>query len=98
MPQFEGGVQAMYRFLRRHLRYPRADQSIGLEGTVFVRFIIDVTGTVTGVEVIRGASGSLDKEAMRVISLMPKWKPGSQHGMPVNVRMVLPIKFELGKD
>jgi protein TonB len=98
MPEFEGGAKAMYKFLRKHLRYPRADQQMGFEGTVFVRFIIDITGTVTGVEVIRGVGGSLDKEAMRVIALMPKWKPGSQHGAAVNIRMVLPIKFEIGKD
>lgn len=98
MPEFEGGAKAMYKFLQRHLRYPRADQRIGIQGTVFVRFIIDITGTVTGVEVVRGVSGTLDKEAMRVIALMPKWKPGSQHGTPVNIRMVLPIKFEMDKE
>jgi len=98
MPEFEGGTKAMYKFLQKHLRYPRADQRIGLQGTVFVRFIIDITGTVTGVEVIRGVGGSLDKEAMRVIALMPKWKPGSQHGTPVNIRMILPIKFAMDKE
>jgi len=89
MPEFEGGEQAMHRFLQRHLRYPHTDQ----EGTVYIRFVIDITGTVTGIEVIRGVSGLLDREASRVIALMPKWKPGAQHGAPVNVRMVLPIKF-----
>lgn len=94
MPQFEGGASAMYRFLRRHLRYPHTDQ----QGTVYVRFVIDITGTVTGVEVIRGVSGLLDREASRVIAIMPKWKPGAQHGAPVNVRMILPIKFEQEKE
>lgn len=94
MPEFEGGAKAMYRFLRKHLHYPHTDQ----QGTVFVRFIIDVTGNVTGVEVMRGVSGLLDREASRVIALMPKWKPGAQHGTPVNVRMVLPIKFERGNE
>ncbi|HTH55274.1 MAG TPA: energy transducer TonB [Cyclobacteriaceae bacterium] len=94
MPEFEGGTKAMYKFLRKHLHYPHTDQ----QGTVYVRFIIDITGTVTGVEVIRGVSGLLDKEAARVIAIMPKWKPGAQHGAPVNVRMILPIKFEMGKE
>lgn len=94
MPEFEGGAKAMYKFLRKHLRYPHTDQ----QGTVYVRFIVDITGTVTGVEVIRGVSGLLDKEASRVIAIMPKWKPASQHGNPVNVRMVLPIKFEMGRE
>lgn len=98
MPEFEGGAKAMYKFLRKTLRYPKAASRIGLEGVVYVRFIIDVTGTVTGVEVIKSATGVLDIEASRVIGLMPKWKPGSQHGEPVNVRMVLPIKFELGNE
>ena len=90
MPEFEGGERAMYRFLRRHLRYPHTDQ----EGTVYIRFVVDITGSVTGIEVMRGVSGLLDREASRVIALMPKWKPGAQHGAPVNVRMVMPIKFQ----
>lgn len=98
MPAFEGGTKALYRFLRKTLRYPKVAQQTGQEGTVWVRFIIDVTGVVTGVEVIRSVGGVLDKEASRVIGLMPNWKPGMQHGTPVNVRMVLPIKFELDKE
>lgn len=98
MPEFEGGVKELYKFLRKTLRYPRVAQHTGQEGTVFVRFTIDVTGAVTGVEVIRGIDGTLDKEASRVIGLMPNWKPGMQHGMPVNVRMVLPIKFEINRE
>ncbi len=98
MPVFEGGTKALYRFLRKTLHYPKVAQQTGQEGTVLVRFIIDVTGAITGVEVIRGVGGVLDKEASRVIGLMPNWKPGMQHGTPVNVRMVLPIKFELGEE
>ncbi len=98
MPVFEGGTKALYKFLRKTLRYPKVAQQTGQEGTVLVRFIIDVTGAITGVEVIRSVGGVLDKEASRVIGLMPNWKPGMQHGSPVNVRMVLPIKFELDKE
>ncbi len=98
MPVFEGGTKALYKFLRKTLRYPRLAQQTGEEGTVYVRFVIDVTGSVTGIEVINGVTAALDKEASRVISLMPRWKPGLQHGAPVNVRMVLPIKFEFNKE
>ena len=98
MPEFEGGTKALYRFLRKTLQYPNVSQRIGEEGTVFVRFVIDVTGSVTGIEVLKSVSSPLDKEASRVIAKMPKWKPGKQHGAPVNVRMVLPIKFEFNKE
>lgn len=98
MPEFEGGAKALYKYLRKTLRYPKAAARVGQEGVVYVRFVIDVTGSVTGVEVIKNVSGVLDNEASRVIGLMPKWKPGSQHGEPVNVRMVLPIKFELNNE
>jgi protein TonB len=98
MPEFEGGMKAMYKFLRKSLRYPAASRRIGEEGIVFVRFVVDVTGSITGIEVLRGVSASLDKEATRVIGLMPHWKPGKQHGSPVNVRMTLPIKFEMNQE
>jgi protein TonB len=98
MPEFEGGTKALYKFLQKTLRYPKAAERMGEEGIVFVRFIIDVTGTVTAVEVIKGVGVVLDNEASRVITLMPKWKPGTQHGEPVNVRMVLPIKFQIDKN
>ncbi|MBS1506719.1 MAG: energy transducer TonB [Bacteroidetes bacterium] len=95
MPEYNGGVSAMMKFLQKHLKYPRAAQQIAQEGTVFVRFVVDGDGNVIGVEVIKGVSGVLDKEAMRVIAMMPKWKPGRQHNNPVSVRMVLPVKFKL---
>lgn len=95
MPEFEGGLKALYKFLGKNLRYPIAAKNQGQEGTVLVRFVVDFTGAVTNIEIIRSVSGSLDKEAARVISLLPKWKPGKQHDSPVNVRMVVPIKFTL---
>ncbi len=98
MPEFEGGMKAMYKFLRKTLRYPAASRRVGEEGVVFVRFVVDVTGAITGIEVIKSVGASLDKEATRVIALMPQWKPGKQHGSPVNVRMTLPIKFEINKE
>jgi protein TonB len=98
MPEFEGGEKALYKFLRKTVRYPEVAKRTGEEGTVYVKFIIDVTGAVTGIEIIKGVSAALDKEALRVINLMPHWKPGKQHGMAVNVRRILPLKFEFNKE
>lgn len=95
MPQYEGGLKAMSRFISKHIHYPPPARATGQEGTVFVRFVVNDHGQVVDVEVIKGVSATLDKEAMRVIAMMNKWKPGLQHHLPVNVRMVLPIKFQL---
>lgn len=96
MPEYIGGAKAMARFFRKNLRYPHAEKATGTEGTVFVRFVVDENGHVTNIEVIRSASGGLDKEAARVIAMMPDWKPGLQHNSAVSVRMVVPIKFAFG--
>ena len=95
MPQYEGGLEAMMKFIQKKIRYPRAPRVMGIEGTVFIRFVINSDGSVSGVEVIKGVHPDYDKEAMRVISMMPSWRSGSQNGQPVAVRMVLPIKFNL---
>lgn len=95
MPQYEGGLKAMVRFLSKNVHYPGAAKNIGLEGIVYVRFVINNNGEVVDVQVIKGVSALLDNEAMRVVALMTKWRPGTQHGIPVNVRMVLPIKFQI---
>lgn len=94
-PEYQGGIEAMVKFLHKHFRYPNHAKSIGIEGLVFVRFIINAEGRVTSVEVIKGISEDCDREAARVISLMPDWKPGRMGPTPVSVRMVLPIKFKL---
>ncbi len=95
MPVYEGGLSAMIKFLRKNLHYPSSARMTGIEGSVYIRFVIDGQGAVTDVEVIKGINGALDKEAIRVVAIMPRWKPGRQHNLPVNVRMVLPIKFKL---
>ncbi len=83
----------MLKFLIKNLRYPASARSIGQEGTVYVRFVVNNTGQVVDVEVVRGVSAVLDQEAMRVVALMKKWKPGMQHDIPVNVRMVIRLNF-----
>jgi periplasmic protein TonB len=95
MPVYESGLDAMHRFLSKNVRYPAIDRRNGTEGTVYVQFIIDEIGTVSNVEVIKGISTTLDNEAVRVIASMKQWKPGSQNGQPVSIRMVIPIKFKL---
>jgi protein TonB len=95
MPEYEGGVSAMIKFLHKNLHYPPSARNMGIEGSVFVRFIVNDIGQVVDVEVVRGVNAALDTEAARVVALMRKWKPGMQHNIPVNVRMVLPIKFQL---
>lgn len=95
MPHYDGGLEAMMKFIQKKIRYPRAPRVQGIEGTVFVRFIVNGDGTVSDVEIIRGVHPDYDKEAKRVISLLPSWIGGSHHGRPVSVRMVLPIRFDL---
>jgi periplasmic protein TonB len=95
MPAYEGGNEAMMKFIQKRIRYPRPAIRQEIEGTVYVRFIVRGDGSVTDVEVIKGIHPDCDKEAMRVIALLPSWKGGSHNGRPVSVRMVLPIRFNL---
>jgi protein TonB len=95
MPQYEGGMEAMMKFIQKKIKFPSAPKRLGLGGTVYVRFIVRGDGSITDIEVIRGVHPDYDKEAMRVISLLPAWKGGSHNGRPVSVRMVLPIKFNV---
>jgi protein TonB len=92
---YTGGMDAMYNFIRSKIHYPASARRMGLEGTVYVSFVIGRDGKVTKVEVIRGLSPDCDKEAARVIALLPGWNPGRQNDVPVMVRMTLPIKFAL---
>lgn len=95
MPRYEGGLEAMMKFIQKKIRYPRAPRQLGIEGTVYVRFVVNGDGSISEVEILRGVHPDYDKEAMRVISMLPSWKGGSHNGRPVSVRMVLPIKFNL---
>jgi protein TonB len=95
MPAYEGGLEALYRFVQRKVHYPAGDRRIGVEGTVYVSFVVNRNGDVVDVKTIKGISASCDKEAERVISMLAKWTPGMQHHRPVSVRMTLPIKFQI---
>ena len=95
MPQFEGGMSELIRYLQRKLKYPASARRNETEGTVYVGFVVGSSGEIRNVEVIKGISKDCDAEAVRVISSMPKWKAGRQNKYPVSVKMVLPIKFAL---
>ncbi len=96
MPEYEGGLEAMYKFIKKEVRYPKSARNIRVEGMVYVKFVVNSDGSVSDVTVIRGIHRDCDAEAARVIKLLSKkWRPGSQNGKPVNVRMVLPIRFQL---
>lgn len=95
MPEYEGGIEAMMKFIQKKIRYPRAPQAMGIDGTVYVRFVVNGDGSISDVQVIRGIHRDYDREAARVISLLPGWKGGRHGGRPVPVRMVLPIRFNL---
>jgi len=95
MPNYQGGVKAMMKFIQKHMKYPGSARKIGTEGKVFIKFVVNYEGKVVNVEIVKGISEDCDKEAVRVIAMMPDWKPGMQNNMPVSVRMILPINFKL---
>ncbi len=95
MPEFPGGTKALNKFIAKTVRYPVIAQENGITGRVFVGFVIDKDGSVSNVKVLRPVDPALDKEAIRVIKAMPKWKPGKQRGKPVRVSYTVPINFQL---
>ena len=94
-PEFPGGDAAMYKYLGKSIDYPSQARRMGIEGRVFVQFIVGKDGSIRDVQAIKGIGAGCDEEAVRVIKKMPKWKPGKQRGRPVQVRMVLPVFFKL---
>jgi periplasmic protein TonB len=94
-PEFAGGYAAMVSFIKQNMVYPAMARRMEQEGTVHVSFIVSKSGTISDVQILRGISAELDKEAIRVIQLMPPWTPGKQNGRPVNVRFVMPFKFRM---
>jgi protein TonB len=94
-PEFPGGEAAMFQWIAKNIKYPDIAKENGIQGKVFVQFVIGKDGKVTDVTIVRGVDPSLDKEALRVIQSMPPWKPGKQRGKPVRVSFQLPINFKL---
>ena len=95
LPEFPGGMSEFVQWLTKNLRYPAAAQRNKQQGTVLVAFIINKDGTTTGHKVVRSAALELDREALRVIKTMPKWKPGEDHGQPCRTYFCIPIVFKL---
>jgi len=91
-----GGMPAFYEFVGKKLKYPAQARRMGVEGKVFVEFVIERDGSITDVKAIKGIGAGCDEEAVRVLQSAPKWKAGKQRGKPVRQRMVLPIAFKLG--
>lgn len=95
MPEFPGGMSAALNYLSRNIKYPPEAISAKEQGKVIVQFIVTKEGKVTNPVIVKGVSPLLDKEAIRVITEMPDWKPGKQRGVPVNVKYAMPIAFRL---
>ncbi|HHT33838.1 MAG: energy transducer TonB [Proteiniphilum sp.] len=94
-PEFPGGNAAMMKFLGDNIKYPVIAQENGIQGRVICNFVVEKDGSITDVQVVRGVDPSLDREAVRVIQQMPRWKPGKQRGQAVRVRFTLPVVFRL---
>ena len=96
MPEFPGGQQALFKYLAENVKYPVIAQENGIQGRVICQFVVNKDGSIVDVVAVRSSGEpSLDKEAIRVIKSMPKWKPGKQRGKPVRVKYTVPVNFRL---
>ena len=95
MPSFPGGEGKLMEYVGKNVKYPQIARETGIQGRVFVNFVVEPDGSVSNVSVLRGIGGGCDEEAMRVVKNMPKWKPGKQRGKPVRVQYMLPVNFRL---
>lgn len=94
-PEPNGGFNVFYEFVSKNMKYPPMASRSGIEGRVYIEFVVDKDGSLTDLKVIKGIGGGCDEEALRILGKAPKWNPGKQRGRPVKVRMVLPILFRL---
>lgn len=95
MPEYPGGTNAMFDFIRKNVKYPESAKEKGIEGRVYVNFVIDKDGSISDIKVLRGLCKEIDEEAVRVVKAMPKWNPGMQDGEPVRVQYMLPFYFKI---
>jgi protein TonB len=95
MPEFPGGEMALRAYIANAIKYPVIAQENGIQGKVYVTFVVGRDGKVTNATIARGVDPSIDKEALRVVMSLPTWKPGKQRGKPVNVSYTVPINFVL---
>lgn len=92
----DGGMPAFLGWVAKRIKYPTQARRMGVEGKVYVQFVVDKDGSLTEIKVVRGIGAGCDEEAVRVIKMSKKWKPGKQRGRAVKQRMILPINFKLG--
>ena len=95
MPSYPGGMGALMQYLSSHIKYPVIAEENGIQGRVICTFVVERDGSITDVKIAKSVDPSLDKEAMRVVSSMPKWIPGKQNGSAVRVKYTLPVTFRL---
>lgn len=96
--EFPGGMSALQEYLKANLKYPESAKEKGSEGRCYLQFVVKISGEISNVEVRRGVAGcpECDKEAVRLVQSMPRWKPGKVNGKPVNSSFTLPITFKSG--
>jgi len=94
-PEFPGGIEKMMQFISNNFQYPSIDMENGIEGRVYVSFVVEKDGSISTIKVLRGVSKTIDEEAIRVIKKMPNWTPGEQAGKLVRVRFNLPVRASL---
>ncbi len=95
MPEFPGGMEALMKYLSKNIKYPNIALDNGIQGRVLVSFTVNKDGSIVDPEIMKSVDPSLDKEAIRVISSMPKWNPGKQRGKPVRVKYTVPVAFRI---
>ncbi len=95
MPEYPGGMQALLKFVRENIKYPKEAVDKGIEGNVYLKFVIEKTGEIGEVKTLRTPHELLTKEAIRVVKMLPKFQPGMQRGEPVRVWFQMPVTFRL---
>lgn len=97
MPEYPGGTEALYRFIIENLQYPSRSNKKGIQGTIYLSFIVELNGEITSIRIVKSVEGGaeLEQEAIRVIGLMPRWKAGTVDGKPARAQFTLPIKYVL---
>lgn len=95
MPSFPGGEAKLMEYIAKNIKYPQIARETGVQGRVFVGFVVEPDGSISNVKLLRGIGGGCDEEAMRVIKSLPKWKPGKQRGKAVRVSYQIPVFFKL---
>lgn len=98
MPEFPGGDEKRLEFLANNLKFPKKAREKGIQGTVFVTFVVDKDGLIKDVRILRGIGGDCDEAAVNVVKMMPRWKPGMLDGKPVSVQFNMPLKFTLTRE